>query len=85
MFRDEDYLPAVTAADVEGFDDLKELEDVINTKCPRCGKVRGSIWTLLCVLPYMHVFFQARVEWMLRALVVHECLTMHVLEFCTKL
>lgn len=39
LFRVEDYLPPVKAEDVEGHDDLNELEDVLNTKCPRCGKV----------------------------------------------
>ena len=39
LFRDEDYLPPTKEDDVSGIESLEDAEAVLNTKCPRCGKV----------------------------------------------
>ena len=40
LFRDEDYLPPTKEKDLKDFDTLEDLEMVMRTQCPRCGRVR---------------------------------------------
>ncbi len=45
LFRDEDYLPPTKEEDIAGVETLEEIEMVMRTKCPRCGRVCNPVQT----------------------------------------
>ena len=52
LFRDEDYLPPTKEEDITGVETLEEIEMVMRTTCPRCGKVKTQLDMLSSSIDY---------------------------------